>query len=495
LAAGLLAALLAGGCTVGPNFVPPPAPRVERFVAPDDPHAASGPWTGDGRTQALSPDAPLTRDWWTRFGSRAIDASVDAALTGSPTLALAEATLRRSEHALRAGQGVFFPQIDAQAGAARERATPSRGPALPASIFNLFALSATVSYTLDLWGGERRQVEALAAGVDAQRHALAGAYLMLSANVVNTMIARAAYRDEAAATRETIGLVDEQIRLTRAQVTAGAAAYVAVLTLESQRATLQATLPALDQKRAQADDLLALLAGRYPADWRTPELSLAAIELPASLPDTAPSSLVRRRPDIQQAEAELHVASAQVGVATAALYPNLTLSASGGFDSGVAANLFSPAGRAWSVGAGVTAPLFHGGTLLNQRRAAQDAYDEADASYRQVVLAAFSRWPTRCARSRTTPRRSMRRLARWPPPAMRCGSRRPATTRGSPATCRCWSPTCNITRPASRGFRRSRNACRIRSRSTSRSAAAGAKLVDGHGAGGPAARRCDALRR
>ncbi|AJY08936.1 efflux transporter outer membrane subunit [Burkholderia sp. SIMBA_043] len=390
LAAGLLAALLAGGCTVGPNFVPPPAPRVERFVAPDDPHAASGPWTGDGRTQALSPDAPLTRDWWTRFGSHAIDASVDAALTGSPTLALAEATLRRSEHALRAGQGVFFPQIDAQAGAARERATPSRGPALPASIFNLFTLSATVSYTLDLWGGERRQVEALAAGVDAQRHALAGAYLMLSANVVNTMIARAAYRDEAAATRETIGLVDEQIRLTRAQVTAGAAAYVAVLTLESQRATLQATLPALDQKRAQADDLLALLAGRYPADWRTPELSLAAIELPASLPDTAPSSLVRRRPDIQQAEAELHVASAQVGVATAALYPNLTLSASGGFDSGVAANLFSPAGRAWSVGAGVTAPLFHGGTLLNQRRAAQDAYDEADASYRQVVLAAFS---------------------------------------------------------------------------------------------------------
>ncbi|KVU01527.1 RND transporter [Burkholderia ubonensis] len=385
-----LAALLAG-CAVGPDFVRPSAPSVARFVAPDDPAATSGAWTGGGRTQTLSAAEPLTRDWWTRFGSHEIDAAVGDALAGSPTLAGAQATLRRSEHALRAGEGIFFPQADAQAGASRQRYSPLRtGQALPGTIFNLFTLSATVSYTLDLWGGERRQVEALAADVDAQRQALAGAYLMLTANVVNTMIAHAAYRDEIAATREMIGLLDEQIRLTRAQVTAGATAYVAVLTLESQRASLEATLPALEQKRAQADDLLALLAGRYPADWRTPDVSLDAIALPASLPDTAPSSLVRRRPDILQAEAQLHVASAQVGVATAALYPNVTLSASGGFDSVVAGKLFGPAGHAWSVGAGLTAPLFHGSALLNQRRAAQDAYDEADAAYRQVVLSAFS---------------------------------------------------------------------------------------------------------
>jgi hypothetical protein len=387
-AATLVVGASLAGCMVGPDFTRPPAPHVSRFVPAD---ATAGAWTAGGQTQALSTNEPLARDWWTRFGSRAIDSTVGDALTGSPTLDLAEATLRRSEHALRAGEGIFFPQADAQAGASRQRYAPLRtGQALPASIFNLFTLSATVSYTLYLWGGERRQVEALAAGVDAQREALASAYLMLTANVVNTMIARAAYRDEAAATREMIGLLDEQIRLTRAQVTAGAAAYVAVLTLESQRASLEATLPALDQKRAQADDLLALLAGRYPVDWQTPDLSLDAIELPASLPDTAPSSLVRRRPDILQAEAQLHMASAQVGVATAALYPNLTLSASGGFDSIVAGQLFAPAGRAWSVGAGLAAPLFHGGTLLNQRRAAQDAYDEADATYRQVVLAAFS---------------------------------------------------------------------------------------------------------
>ncbi|MBR8501848.1 TolC family protein, partial [Burkholderia cenocepacia] len=172
----LVVAVLLAGCTVGPNFVPPPAPRVARFVPPDDPGAASGSWRGGDRTQALSADVALTRDWWTRFGSRAIDSTVAEALTGSPTLDLAEATLRRSEHALRAGQGIFFPQVEAQAGASRQRATPLRtGQALPASIFNLFTLSATVSYTLDLWGGERRQVEALAADVDAQRQALAGA--------------------------------------------------------------------------------------------------------------------------------------------------------------------------------------------------------------------------------------------------------------------------------------------------------------------------------
>ncbi|WP_126284882.1 MULTISPECIES: efflux transporter outer membrane subunit [Burkholderia cepacia complex] len=379
------------GCMVGPDFTPPMPPRVSRFVRGDDAAAASGVWSGGGQTQSLSAGAALTRNWWTQFGNRAIEEAVDEALIGSPTLAGAHATLRRSEHALRAGAGVFFPQVDAQADASRQRYSPQRaGQALPSTIFNLFTLSATVSYALDLWGGERRQVEGLAANVDAQRQALAGAYLMLTANVVNTMIARAAYRDEIAATREMTGLLDEQIRLTRAQVSAGATAYVAVLTLEAQRATLEATLPALEQKSGQADDLLALLAGYYPAEWRPQEVSLGSIMLPANLPDTAPSSLVRRRPDILQAEAQLHAASAQVGVATAALYPSVTLSGSGGFDSSAVGKLFWTAGRTWSVGAGLSTPLFHGGGLWNQRRAAQDAYEEADAAYRQVVLAAFS---------------------------------------------------------------------------------------------------------
>jgi NodT family efflux transporter outer membrane factor (OMF) lipoprotein len=347
--------------------------------------------TAAGATQVFGAGAPIRNDWWTLFACRAIDMAVDEALTGNETLAAAQATLRRSEHELRAGAGVFFPQVDAQFSASRQRYSPLRaGIDLPPSIFNLFTLSATVSYALDIWGGERRQVEALAAQADAQRHAVEAAYLTLSANVVNTMIARAAYRDEITATEEMIALVGQQIDITHAQVTAGASAYSAVVTLENERATLEASVPALAQKEAQAGNLLALLAGQFPSEWRAPPVSLADITVPADLPQTVPSSLVRQRPDILQAEAALHVASANVGVATAALFPDITLSASGGFDNTALHGLTNSKGQVWSIGASITGPLFHGGTLWHQRKAAIAAFDESNANYRQTVLAAFA---------------------------------------------------------------------------------------------------------
>ncbi|APR39258.1 efflux transporter outer membrane subunit [Paraburkholderia sp. SOS3] len=383
-----VAALSIAGCAVGPDFSRPPAPRVDQFVngaAPATTLAAAG------ATQVFRPGAPVRNDWWTLFGCRAIDVAVDETLTGNQTLAAAQATLRRSEHELRAGAGIFFPQVDAQFSASRQRFAPLRsGIDVPSSIFNLFTLSATVSYALDIWGGERRQVEALAAQTEAQRYAVAAAYLTLSANVVNTMIARAAYRDEIAATEEMVALVGQQIDITNAQVIAGASAYSAVVTLENERATLEASVPALAQKEAQADDLLALLAGQFPSEWHAPPVSLADIAVPADLPQTLPSTLVRRRPDILQAEAALHVASANVGVATAALFPNITLSASGGFDNTSMHSLTDSSGRVWSIGAGIVAPLFQGGTLWHQRKAALAAFDESNAGYRQTVLAAFA---------------------------------------------------------------------------------------------------------
>lgn len=287
-------AALVAGCAVGPDFIAPARPAVDAYV-PDG--AARTRFAASDATQTLAPDAPFPDAWWRLFGSREIDAAVDDAFAGSPTLARARATLARSEHALIAGAGVFYPQADAQAGASRQRYVPLRtGANLPASLFNLFTLSTTVSYALDLWGGERRHVEGLAAQADAQRHALAAARLTLAANVVNTMIARAAYADEIALTRELIALTDEQIRLTRAQVSAGTSAYTAVLALQAARASLDASLPALEQKTGEADDLLATLAGRYPAEHVPPQVSLAAIALPARLPRTVPSELVRRRP-------------------------------------------------------------------------------------------------------------------------------------------------------------------------------------------------------
>lgn len=388
IACALTVALLAGGCTLGPDFSRPPPPRVEQF---EQGMPVQGPLAAAGDVQRFSADTPLRDDWWTLFGSRAIDDAVSASITGSPTLAQAQATLRRSENLLRAGAGVFFPQVDAQAGASRQRYSPLKvGQNLPSSIFNLFTLSASISYSLDLWGGERRKVESLAAQSDEARYALAATWIALTANVVNTMIARAAYRDEIDATQQMIGLVAEQIDVTQAQVTAGASAYAAVLTLENERATLEASLPALRQKCAEADDLLATLAGEFPAERAPVAVSLADIALPSTLPQTVPAQLVRRRPDILQAEATLHAASADVGVATAALFPDLTLSAAGGYENGVLHALTSSAGWTWSAGAGITAPLFHGGTLRYQRKAALDAYDASGAAYRQVVLAAFA---------------------------------------------------------------------------------------------------------
>ncbi|CAB3789070.1 Outer membrane protein OprM [Paraburkholderia caffeinitolerans] len=171
---------------------------------------------------------------------------------------------------------------------------------------------------------------------------------------------------------------------------AGTAAYAAVLTLQNEQAALEATLPVLEQKRAQAADLLATLSGLLPAQWSSPELSLNEITLPADLPETVPSQLVRQRPDVLQAEALLHAASAEVGVATAAMLPNLTLSAGGGLAGTSLASMGARAGQSWALAADVAAPLFEGGTLWYGRKAAQDAYDASRAQYRQTVLSAFA---------------------------------------------------------------------------------------------------------
>jgi len=387
-AAAAAASALLAGCMVGPNFSRPPPPKVEQF---EHGEPTRGPLVAEGVAQTFSAQAGVPTDWWTLFGSHAIDSAVDEALTASPTLEGAQAALRQSEDEMRAGAGVFFPQVDAGFGASRQKYSPLRvGSETPPTLFNLFTLSASISYALDIWGGERRLVEGLNAQTDSQRYALLATYLTLTSNVVNTMIARAAYSDEIAATREMTGLLREQITLTDAQVQAGTAAYSAVLTLENELATLEASLPVLEQKRAQAEDLLASLSGAFPAQWQAPDLSLRDIALPATLPDTVPSELVGRRPDILQAEAALHVASANIGVATANLLPGITLSASGGYNNTSMGALLQRSGQVWAVAANVSAPVFHGGTLWFQRKAALDAYAQSEAAYRQVVLNAFA---------------------------------------------------------------------------------------------------------
>jgi NodT family efflux transporter outer membrane factor (OMF) lipoprotein len=383
-----LLAALAAGCAVGPNYQRPAAPAVGHYANGADPSATVA---AHGAAQRFTPGARVAADWWQLFGSDRLDSVVGEALRANPGLEAAEASLRQSEDNLRAGYGIFYPQAEADAAATRQRFSPLKfGSSGSASIFNLFTLSASVSYALDVFGGERRMIEGLHAQVDLQRATEQATYLTLISNIVNTVVARAAYRAEVDATNQLIELQRQQVQLAQVQVSAGTAPYSNVLSLRSQLASTEATVPQLEQRLSQADDLLATLVGRVPAQWSPPDIGLAELTLPEELPVSLPSELVRQRPDVLIAEAAAHGASANVGVATAALLPSVTLSGSYGANSTTTGQLTAAGGRAWDAGAGLTQPLFEGGTLWFHRKAALDQYLQATALYRQVVLGAFA---------------------------------------------------------------------------------------------------------
>jgi NodT family efflux transporter outer membrane factor (OMF) lipoprotein len=388
-ALGVALALAVAGClVVGPSFERPAPPKVARYT---NGSGSAGTVEAAGRTQHFLAGKRVQADWWRLFGSREIDALVAETIAGNPSLDAARASLRRGQASLRAGYGVFFPQLDAQAGANYQRLSLQRfGQSNPPSEFALYSLSGSVSYALDLWGGERRQVEALAAQVEAQRYSMAGVYVMLTANVVSTVIARAAYQAQVDATRGTIALEREQLEITEAQVTAGTVPYANVLAIRSQLAATEASIPVLEQQADQASHLLATLTGRPPADAPRTDVALERLALPLDVPLTLPAQLVRQRPDVLVAEAQLHSANAAIGVATAAMLPNITLTGDLGVNNSALGSLFGAAGRFWSLGGGLTAPIFHGGALNEQRKAAIAARDQAAATYRETVLSAFA---------------------------------------------------------------------------------------------------------
>jgi NodT family efflux transporter outer membrane factor (OMF) lipoprotein len=376
----ILLALAGAGCAVGPDFHHPAAPSDGSYT----PEPVQETAVAGGKSQRFVEGREVAAKWWQLLHCPALDGIVARALAGSPGLESARATLRRNQDSLRAGYGVFFPQLDLQAGASRQLYNPAPGAIPASSPFNLFTLSGSVSYTIDVWGGERRQVEVLGAAVDAQRYALAGAYVMLASNVVDAVIAQSAYQAQIDATNEALAILREQVSITNAQATAGTVPYATVLTLQSQLASTRATLPPLKQKIDQTEHLLAALSGETPGSWKGGTLGLSELQLPEDLPLTLPSRLVRQRADVLIADAELHAANATIGVATAAMLPNITL----GADYGVNATALA-GGAFWSLGAGLTQPIFHGGTLNYQRKAAIEARDAAAADYRQIVLAAF----------------------------------------------------------------------------------------------------------
>ncbi len=384
----VISLLLFSGCTAGPDFVRPAAPSVDHYNHGPDP-AETVPV--DGQTQRFNQGMGPVANWWNLFNSKQLDAVVAEGLANNPGLEAAQASLRQSNDNLQAGYGIFYPQISADFNPERQKFSPARiGSPAPGSVFNLLTLSASVSYSLDIFGGERRTVENLQSQVDLQRSTVLGAYLALSGNMVNTAIAMAAYQDEIKYTEELIALQKEQIAITEKQVQAGTVSYETVLNLRSQLASLEATLPPLRQRLSQSEHLLATLAGHAPAEWTPAQVSFSELSLPGELPLSLPSELVRQRPDILAAEAQLHGASANIGVASAALFPNFTLNGSFGQNATSMSGLFGSNASFWSLGADVAAPLFNGGTLSARKQAAIDAYKQSLALYRQTVLGAFA---------------------------------------------------------------------------------------------------------
>jgi NodT family efflux transporter outer membrane factor (OMF) lipoprotein len=387
LALSLLLFLLLPGCAVGPNFTRPQPPTVSQYTQDPEPTQTIA---ADGKAQQFDYGNAIAADWWQVFNSPQINEIIQEAVNQNRNLAAAEARLRQSQALLMAGYGVFFPQANASLAIFRQKFSPVQfGIGTPGSTFTLYTPQVSASYVLDVFGAQRRTVEDLAAQVDYQGYTAQATYITLLGNVINTAIAQTAYQAQIEATEQIIGIIKEQVKITKTQSTAGTVSYASVVSLQTQLAASEASLPPLRQNLSKTQHLLAALVGHIPGEWAPPRLALKDIILPRQLPVTLPSDLVRRRPDILAAEAQLHSASAKIGVATAALFPTITLTSNLGKNLSDLTKIFGPAGMFWSAGGSLAEPLFRGGTLWYQRQAALEGYQAALASYQQVVITAF----------------------------------------------------------------------------------------------------------
>lgn len=392
LAAAAAAFITASGCTLGPDFSAPNAPPTSSYTAPDD-GTAHAPGRADIAPQSIVYGAPVADDWYRLFESPRLDALVRDALAHNPDLKAAQAGIAVAQARLRAVTGSEYPQLDLSAGASRGKANGSflyqPAPSFQA-IANTFSLTPTLSYDLDVFGGTRRSVEAQAANSDYVRAQALDTYVTLVNQVVATAFELAAAQARIDATEDLIRIQSDQVRIVRAQEDAGTVSRATTLQAQAQLEATQATIPPLVQQRSAAAHALAALTGKTPAEFETPKITLADFTLPSNLPASLPSTLVQQRPDILMAQANLHEASAQIGVATAARLPSLTLNASYGVQATKTTDVFTPSGVIWSFGASLLAPVFDGGTLKANEDAAKAQYVQAGELYRKAVLNAFS---------------------------------------------------------------------------------------------------------
>ena len=376
---GVLSTLVfLSACTVGPDFETPAASRSQHYDQQAEQRLGQG-----GNTpgeQRINLGKKVNGDWWTAFRSPKLDKLVRRAIDGNLELVAADATLRQAASSVAAAEGALYPQVDFGATAGRQRVHTAKEP----SISNFYAIGPRVGFDLDVFGGNKRQVEQQEAFTDLQKHRYEAAYLTLTGDVASQALLLASATAQMQAVEKLLANDAKNLELVRMAHASGTTTQIDVSLAETRLAQDRTLLPPLAQQRDSARHALSILTGKGPGDWIAPDFELAEFALPSNVPVSLPSEMAHGRPDVLQAEAELHMASAAVGVATANLYPRVTLSAS------LAQAASGNGGAAlWGFAAGVAGPIFNGGTLKAERQSAVEGYNATLAGYQQTVISSF----------------------------------------------------------------------------------------------------------
>lgn len=383
--------VLFAGCAVGPNFKKPPAPNVAGYLPTQPSTTTNVPNIPAGEAQQFVQSRDIPGDWWTLFHSEALNDLIERALKANPDLKAAQAALVVARENMLAQRGAYYPTVSAGFAASREKTSEAITPVPNTNAFNfsLYTPQVSVSFVPDVFGLNRRTVESLKAQEQQARFALAATHITLSSNVAAAAIQEASLRGQIDATRKLMATNTEMLQILRAQYAQGYVAQLEVAAQESQLAQVAATLPPLQRQLAQQRDLLAALSGGFPSQELRDEFEFSSFQLPQELPMSLPSQLVQQRPDVLQAEENLHAASAQVGVAIANRLPSFNLTANAGSMALAFSQIFGAGTTFWDLGAGVTQPLFQGGALRHRQLAAEAGLTQAEEQYRGVVLTAF----------------------------------------------------------------------------------------------------------
>jgi NodT family efflux transporter outer membrane factor (OMF) lipoprotein len=387
-AIALLATMATGGCAVGPAFRRPAPPDVNGYTRQPLPEITASAPTPGGEAQRFVQNLDIPGDWWSLFRSEALNRLIEEALRSNPDLKAAQAALRQANEKSYAARGVLFPMAVAAIEPERERLNGAIiGEPQYTPTFTVITSSLQVAYAPDVFGGTRRRVESLAAQADSQRFALEATYLTLTANVIVAAVQEASLRGQIEATGEILRIESDELRLVRERFRVGVASEADVLLQVAALEQTRATLPVLQKQLALVRDELTALAGRLPSQEISERFDLAGLTLPREVPVSLPSQLVEQRPDVLAAEAQFHVAAADVGVAIANQLPQFSITAAlGATATGLPGY---PGTGIWSIAGSVTQTLFDAGTLLHQKRAAVAALDQAADQYRSTVLKAF----------------------------------------------------------------------------------------------------------